>query len=85
MAWSKIGASAAAGRPSGRPQKNETVILVIYGCFWLFLVKIFNITNCIKTGCVGFVALQTWRPWILRPVVQKLHQQPRGTLGPAKP
>jgi hypothetical protein len=27
------------------PEKNETVILVIYGCFWLFLIQIFAVTH----------------------------------------
>jgi hypothetical protein len=35
-------------------QKNETVILVIYGYFWLFLYQIFVVTHCIKTACVNF-------------------------------
>jgi len=30
------------------------VILVIYGCFWLFLSPILVATNCIKTACVNF-------------------------------
>jgi hypothetical protein len=31
------------------PKKNETVILVIYGCFWLFFITIFNVTHCVIT------------------------------------
>jgi hypothetical protein len=39
--------------PTNAP-KNETVILVIYGYFWLFFIQIFAVTHCIKTICVSF-------------------------------
>jgi hypothetical protein len=30
-------------------KKNETVILVIYGCFWLFFIQILVVTHCVQT------------------------------------
>ena len=33
--------------------KNETVILVIYGCFWLFFTQIFVTTHWITSICVN--------------------------------
>ena len=45
---------AAAGRHLLTPPKNETVILVIYGCFWLFLIQIFDVTHWFKEVCVNF-------------------------------
>jgi hypothetical protein len=30
------------------------VILVIYGCFWLFFASKFVVTHLIKTACVNF-------------------------------
>jgi hypothetical protein len=52
-------------RPGGTPwtpQKNETVILVIFGYFWLFLSPIFVVTNCRKTTCVDFAACTPGEP-----------------------
>ena len=49
-------------------QKNETVILVVYGCFWLFFNQIFTVTHCIRVICVTFLPCKPGGPgfWGLR-------------------
>ena len=48
--------SGAAAWASGTSRKNETVILVIYGYFWLFFIQIFIVTYCFTIVCVNFLS-----------------------------
>ena len=54
-----------SGAVAGHPRtlrKSETVILVIYGCFWLILSTKFVVTDCRKTICVSFLACMPGGP-----------------------
>jgi hypothetical protein len=58
--WSrKAGGGAAAWWHPPAVPKNETVILVIYGYFWLFFIPIFIVTYCFTIVCDNFLACKT--------------------------